>query len=447
MDPDNPSVEGGDVGWFVMDVRKFTSSSNLHKIKLQGCAPAIVEVSGSIKVLPRRASIEDKEIKGLEKKQSGIRTISPLTDMDALPIGPSSLSPEACTFCFTVNIRGASNMEDIARNMNGDPPRLFWFSYSLFGVLVQTDQFSIVNSGGGPPPVMLFVPVFDTFLLRATPLDLIHFFESMPALRIFLCTEGLVVAHADVQIGELLPCAALRQAPMEEKLAASSFETECPLVSPSFTTTQDGKTEAEVQKGGGGGGASLTVGFSIKVKEVRPVTSIYQTAPDLMPPPMVFGEGKKNEDVMAAATITGPKQTLELPVQINSIHVWVSRANLYATGNFTEPAPARCVGGGIVFSVVPMRGKGVAKVVEKPTVVQTIVPSGEPLQSSGVSALLEFHPNKSTPPPESAILYIVATCMRGEEGREIGRVEVLWPGNRRKRVWLFIFCLSVWWCG
>ncbi len=429
MDPDNPSVENGDVvGWFAMDVRKFTSISNLHKIKLQGCAPAIVEVSGSIKILPRRASVEDKEVKGLEKQS--VKAISPLTDMDALPIGPGSLSPEACTFFFTVNIRGASNLEDIVRNVNGDPPPLFWFSYSLFSVVVQTDQFSVVNSEGPPPPSMLFVPAYDTFLLRATSSDLVNFFESMPALRIFLCTEGLVVAHADIQIGELLPCAALRQVPMEEQIAAS-FETDCPLVSPS-STTKDGETEAEVQKGGGG--ASLSVGFSIKVKEIKPVSSD-QPGPDLLPP-VVFGEGEKNEDVMAA-TIPNPKQTFQLPMQMNSIHIWVSRANLYATGNFTEPAPARCVGGGgggIVFSVVPMGGQGVAKVVERPTVVQTRLPSGEALLSSGVSALLEFHPNKATPPPESAILHIVATCMRGEEEREIGRAEVHWPGNKRRRV-------------
>ncbi len=452
VDPDNPSIEDDNVvGWFTMDVRKLSpnnSNSNIHKMKLQGCAPAIVEVSSSIKTLPRRSSIEDKEMKGLEKQSDDVKKLSSVTDMDALPIGPGSLSPQACTFCFTVNIRGASNLEDVVQNVNrGDPPPMFWFSYSLFSVVVQTDQFTLVNNNGGDddddsPPSMLFVPVFDTFLLRSTPSDLVIFLKSMPPLRIFLRTEDLVVAHTDVRIGELFPFAAMKQVPMKEKIGG--FETDCSLVSPLSTTTKDGEIDIEVQKGVGGK-ASVSIGVSINVKEIEPVNN---DKPDVDLLPVVFDDvGEKSEDVVATATtIPKPKKTSQLPpMQMNSIQIWVSHANFYETANFTETAPARYVGGGsgVVFSVVPMEGQGVAKVVERPTVLQTRVSSGESLLSTGVSAFVEFHPNMATtPPPESAILHIVATCMHGKEEREIGRAEVHWPGNpKKKMIWLFIFCL------
>ncbi len=465
--PNNSSIEDGDViGYFSMDVRKLSSSNSLHKIKLQGCSPAIVEVFGSIKTLPRRpssSSVDDKEMSGLEKHRA--KTVSPLSDMDALPIGPGSLSPEACTFCFTVNIRGASNLQGLVENMKGDnPPSLFWFSYSLFSVVVQTDRFSVGNTGDGPPPPMLFVPVYDTFLLRATQLDLANFFESMPALRIFLCTEGTVVAHADIRIGELFPCAALRQVPMEERDAG--FETDCPLVSSLYAL----KDDVEAQNGGR---ASVSVGFNIKLKEIDKVSG-NENKPDsdvLLPVVFGAGEGEKNDDVMAstavatgtdatntATAIPKSKQAFQLlPMQLNSIQIWISRANFCALApNFTEgtgvASPVLCVGNDIVFSIVPMGGQGVAKVVERPTVVQTRVSSGKPVLSSGVSALLEFHPNTSTPPPESAILHIVATFVRrGKDEREIGRAVVHWPGKKKMEieyVWFgglfdsILFCLS-----
>ncbi len=459
VDPDNPSIEDENVvGWFTMDMRKLSlngSNSNIQKLKLQGCAPAIVEVSSSIKTLPRRSSIEDKEMKGLEKHSvdDDVKDLSSVTDMDALPIGPGSLSPEARTFCFTVNIRGASNLEDVVQNMNCcmDPPPMFWFSYSLFRVVVQTDQFTLANNNGGDKgdddggsptattTSMLFVPVFDTFLLRSTPSDLANFFESMPPIRIVLCTEDQVVAHTDVPISELFPYAAMKQVPLKEKIGG--FEIDCPLVSPLSTTTKGDEIVLDGQKGGASS-ATMSISVSITAKEIEPpaVNNEKADVNDVLP--IVFDDvEKKSEDMTAAttaATTTKPKnisQQLPASMQMNSIQVWVSHATFYETANFTETAPAQYVGGGsggIVFSVVPAEGQGVAKVVERPTVVQTRVSSGESLLSTGISAFVEFHHPymvSTTPSPESAIIYIVATCIHEKEENEIGRAAVHWPGN------------------
>ncbi|CAM9584163.1 unnamed protein product, partial [Ectocarpus sp. 13 AM-2016] len=67
-------------------------------------------------------------------------------------------------------------------------------------MVVQTDIF---ESLGPPPPGG--GPMMDSFRLRATLQGLCHFLAKAPPLQVYLCTEGCILAHADVDMSLLLP--------------------------------------------------------------------------------------------------------------------------------------------------------------------------------------------------------------------------------------------------
>lgn len=107
---------------------------------------------------------------------------SAVSDLEALPVGPDAGGPEARTFSLSISVKGAARLLRVA------PPRMdagsgFWFSYSVFGVVVQTDRFErLADPGPGDGPVL--EPMLDSFRLRATLPGLCQFLGEAPPLQV-----------------------------------------------------------------------------------------------------------------------------------------------------------------------------------------------------------------------------------------------------------------------
>lgn len=114
-----------------------------------------------------------------------------VSDLEALPVGPDSSSPDARTFSLSISIKSAARLILVAPPQQVDTTGAgFWFSYSVFGVVVQTDRFErLADPGPGDRPVL--EPMLDSFRLRATLHDLCHFLGEAPPLQV--CCRGYSV--------------------------------------------------------------------------------------------------------------------------------------------------------------------------------------------------------------------------------------------------------------
>ncbi|CBJ32316.1 centrosomal protein 120 [Ectocarpus siliculosus] len=133
--------------------------------------------------------------------------VDAVSDLDALPVGPGADGQDARTFSLAISVKGAAGLSGLAAAVaggDGGGPAGFWLSYSIFGVVVQTDRF---ESLGPPPPGggAVLEPMMDSFRLRATLQGLCRFLAEAPPLQVYLCTEGRILAHADVDMSLLLP--------------------------------------------------------------------------------------------------------------------------------------------------------------------------------------------------------------------------------------------------
>ncbi|CAN0454132.1 unnamed protein product, partial [Ectocarpus fasciculatus] len=85
---------------------------------------------------------------------------------------------DARTFSLAISVKGAAGLSGLAAAVagggdgDGGGPG-FWLSYSIFGVVVQTDRF---ESLGPPPPGggAVLEAMLDSFRLRATLQGLCH---------------------------------------------------------------------------------------------------------------------------------------------------------------------------------------------------------------------------------------------------------------------------------
>ncbi|CAN0382529.1 unnamed protein product, partial [Ectocarpus sp. 8 AP-2014] len=163
------------------------------------------------------AGLEDDEVAvhtgvdstGSESEESlaASTAVEAVSDLDALPVGPGADGQDARTFSLAISVKGAAGLSGLAAAVaggDGGGPAGFWLSYSIFGVVVQTDRF---ESLGPPPPGggAVLEPMMDSFRLRATLQGLCHFLAEAPPLQVYLCTEGRILAHADVDMSLLLP--------------------------------------------------------------------------------------------------------------------------------------------------------------------------------------------------------------------------------------------------
>ncbi|CAN0502292.1 unnamed protein product [Ectocarpus sp. 12 AP-2014] len=141
-----------------------------------------------------------------EEPLAALTAVDAVSDLDALPVGPGADGQDARTFSLAISVKGAAGLSGLAAAVagaDGGGPG-FWLSYSIFGVVVQTDRF---ESLGPPPPGggAVLEPMMDSFRLRATLQGLCHFLAEAPPLQVYLCTEGRILAHADVDMSPLLP--------------------------------------------------------------------------------------------------------------------------------------------------------------------------------------------------------------------------------------------------
>lgn len=106
-----------------------------------------------------------------------------VSDLEALPVGPEADGDEAQTFSLSISVKGAAGLAGLASSVEVADGVGFWFSYSIFGVVVQTDRFDRLatpSPGDGP----LLEPMLDSFRLRATLQGLCEFLGEAPPLQV-----------------------------------------------------------------------------------------------------------------------------------------------------------------------------------------------------------------------------------------------------------------------
>ncbi|CAM9957971.1 unnamed protein product [Scytosiphon promiscuus] len=271
-DPSAPNMDTSDsVGWFVVDMRDLAGQRQQERwVKLQGASPAEVLISSSLAMArdprqeyPKEAVEQQRRptsSKGTSSAgergtsvsasppsgraveavsegtplsiteggtvASGVRValsrseemhpsslVDAVSELDALPVGPGADGEDAEIFSLAISVNAiaaneATELSGLAYRSERSGGAGLWLSYSIFGVVVQTDRFESLlpptpGGGGGGGPVL--EPMMDSFRLRATLQGLCHFLGEAPPLQVYLCTEGRILANADVDMSLLLP--------------------------------------------------------------------------------------------------------------------------------------------------------------------------------------------------------------------------------------------------
>ncbi|KAG5185164.1 hypothetical protein JKP88DRAFT_289433 [Tribonema minus] len=259
VDASAPALTDGDfVGWFALDLRDLASGRMEQQwVKLQGCLPAEVQVSGCLRVVPeelqqaqeqqqqqqtQQEQAQHEQSQAPSQTSSVIREPSPPAAVataaaastsaaapcspagggshaaasaaaaeaaaDALPVGDDAASPDARMFTLSLTIMRASNLAQSAPDLAGTGARV-WLSYSLFDIVVQTEQFSIGSgdgtSGGSGGGTEAMTPACDAFRLRATLGGLARHLHALSPLRVYVCTHGRVIGAVHLPLAQLLP--------------------------------------------------------------------------------------------------------------------------------------------------------------------------------------------------------------------------------------------------
>ena len=111
--------------------------------------------------------------------------------MDCIQIGSSGAAGP--TFALTLTFNSVAGLTKLYGEITGP----LWLSYKLFGVLVQTEQFTT--------SAPTFPPIRDIFRLRGSFHDVKDYFRStFPRLEVYLCTTGVVLGCATVPLHSLL---------------------------------------------------------------------------------------------------------------------------------------------------------------------------------------------------------------------------------------------------
>ena len=128
---------------------------------------------------------EEAEVYGCEEGFAVLATSAAeaVSDLEALPVGPGADGEEARTFSLSISVKGAAGLAGLGSGVEVADGVGFWFSYSIFGVVVQTDRFDRLAA---PPPGgrPLLEPMLDSFRLRATLKGLCKFLGEAPPLQV-----------------------------------------------------------------------------------------------------------------------------------------------------------------------------------------------------------------------------------------------------------------------
>ena len=119
--------------------------------------------------------------------------ISMLPEDDAVVIGDREKATKY--FTLTIELNGVYGLHTILNDRKG--PLNLWFSYKIFGVLIQTDTFVY-------PKASTFPYVEDSFVIRSNDKDLTQWLELQPPVRIMLCTEGQALALVEIPLNQLV---------------------------------------------------------------------------------------------------------------------------------------------------------------------------------------------------------------------------------------------------
>lgn len=229
-DANNPRMENSDsVGWFTVDVRDLAGQRLRDErwVKLQGANPAEILISSTLamvregeegksrdepsvqslsqasspcSVSSSRAEAEcmmPSEVQPTETAQpyASLMTLpgtGTVSELDALPVGPGADGLDARTFSLGIMIKGAARLLQLAPQLDGTGFG-FWFSYSVFGVVVQTDRFERLAPPAGNGPVV--EPMMDSFRMRATLPGLCDFLNEAPPLQVCYIITYIRTAH------------------------------------------------------------------------------------------------------------------------------------------------------------------------------------------------------------------------------------------------------------
>lgn len=133
------------------------------------------------------ASVElpEQGVVAAAQTRAGVMLATPaaeaVCDLDALPVGPGADGRDARTFSLSISVKGASGLPELSPGVDNAGVG-FWFSYSIFGVVVQTDRFERLASRPGEGPIL--EPMLDSFRLRATLRGLRGFLDEAPPLQV-----------------------------------------------------------------------------------------------------------------------------------------------------------------------------------------------------------------------------------------------------------------------
>lgn len=260
-DASAPTMDTSDsVGWFIVDMRDLAGQRQQERwVKLQGASPGEVLISSSLAMArvsndPGRTQARDgashpaspeagdtasrpvreeavvdevsvpvaaalaaaspSPVKAanrplaeaepeVRRSPGGVAVVATSTaaavsDLDALPVGPGADGMEARTFSLSISVKGAAGLSRLAPSLEGAGGGGFWFSYSIFGVVVQTDRFErLAPPPPGDGPVL--EPMLDSFRLRATLQGLCAFLGEAPPLQVRwnCCGAGVGCCRAE----------------------------------------------------------------------------------------------------------------------------------------------------------------------------------------------------------------------------------------------------------
>jgi hypothetical protein len=122
-------------------------------------------------------------------RDSSVRSIRS-EDGDALAIGKGS-----SMFDFEVTIDGANDLLCLAPELEGMGLD-FWFSYEIFGVVLQSECFHSLSLPNLPPTT-------DAFRLKGSLQELEECFDKIAPLQVYLCSNEMVIGSTELKFPEL----------------------------------------------------------------------------------------------------------------------------------------------------------------------------------------------------------------------------------------------------
>lgn len=165
--------------------RTLARGAETKKVAAPAAPSAVVETEVISKHEEASVELPEQGVVAAAQSRAGVMLATPaaeaVCDLDALPVGPGADGRDARTFSLSISVKGASGLLELSPGVD-DPGVGFWFSYSIFGVVVQTDRFERLASRPGEGPIL--EPMLDSFRLRATLGGLRGFLDEAPPLQV-----------------------------------------------------------------------------------------------------------------------------------------------------------------------------------------------------------------------------------------------------------------------